>query len=539
MSNALSPLGTREEIPPAATPDQALSPSANIRALWLALLVLCSVWAWLVCCLWPQWSLYESYQYGCFVPVLIVALCWKRWLKAPEPEVPKNRPLPVLLALLAAVPLLPIRLVYEANSLWRTISWPLGVPVLVITLCWLYLIGGRAWLKHFSFPFLFVLVALPWPGSFENLVTQPLALLDTRAATEALFIFGVPAVQRGTTIELATGQVGVDEACSGIRSLHSALMVSLFLGELYFLRARSRIILLVSGVILTFLVNIGRTFALSLISAKHGTAALQKWHDPIGIAEVVAYMAGLFILALLLRPGRGSDVKQAAAVEPQKSAVRLPTPVPALLSISMAAWLVFLECGTRGWFRWRESNTTPRLTWSFDLPPSAQATTNASKAIDQAYHADETTSAHWAEPDGSLWQIYYMCWNHGSRTSQLARGHWPEICLGNSGLVLRGEVQTRQYEVDNVKLPFRVYAFENDGTPVHVFHCIYEERSGVGNEFTLELKPKFATRVQAAWEGKRNLGQQLLEVIVRGFTDPAAAEAAFKEQLEKMIKVKG
>jgi exosortase len=500
--------------------------------LWVSLLVGCLIWGWLVCCLWPQWTFYETYQYGCFVPFLVVALCWKRWQRAPAPEPPEARFLTALIAVVAAVALLPARMIYEANSLWRTISWPLTLPVIVITLCWLYLMGGRAWLRHFSFPVLFLIAALPWPGSFENLVTKPLALLDTRAATEALFICGVPASQRGTTIELATDQVGVDEACSGIRSLHSALMLSLLLGELFFLRPRSRVLLIGGGVIATFLVNIGRTFALSWVCAKHGTAVMQEWHDQIGIVEVVGYMAGLLILALLLQPGRRT------AVEPQTSAMRLPAPVPALLCISMAAWFVLLECGTRGWFRLRESNVTAALNWSLDLPTTAQAATSGSEAIDRAYHADETTSAHWAEPDGSLWQIFYMRWNHGSRTSQLAKSHWPEFCLGNAGLILRGEVQTRQYEVHNVKLPFRVYAFEDGGASVHVFHCIYEERSGVDSALTLDLKPNLAARIQAAWEGKRNLGQQLLEVIMRGYPDPASAEAAFKAQLEKMIKVK-
>ena len=81
-------------------------------------------------------------------------------------------------------------------------------------------------------------------------MTKPLAFLNTRAVTEVLVICGVPALQTGSTIELASDQVGVDEACSGIRSLHAALMVSLLLGELFFLRPRSRVILLGGGVIL-------------------------------------------------------------------------------------------------------------------------------------------------------------------------------------------------------------------------------------------------------------------------------------------------
>ncbi len=509
-------------------------PSEARRGLWYSLLVLVGIWIWLFVCLWPQWSMYESYQYGCFVPVLIAALCWRRWVRAPAPEAPRSRVVPVVIACLAALALLPLRMVHEANSLWRTLAWPLGVPVLTIGLCWVYLMGGRSWLKHFGFPFGFVLTALPWPGTVENAVTLPLAALDTRAATELLFIFGIPAIQRGTTIELAGGSVGVDEACSGIRSLHSAIMISLFLGELYFLRPRSRVFLFVAGIVVTFLVNIGRTFALSWVSARFGAAGMQQWHDRIGLAEVGAYMAGLLALALWLRP---KATARSAEPEPSKVSMGSAWPVPTFVCLAVLGWLIFVEGGTRAWFSLREAKMAPTVPWSIQLPSEAQVSTNLSKTVDAAYRADESTSAQWVDADGSMWSIFYMHWNHGSKTGQLAKGHWPEICLGNSGLTLRGDVHTQQYEVRTLKLPCRVYAFEDGGTPVHVFHCIYEERSGGESGLTLDLKPKLAMRIQAAWDGKRNLGQQLLEVVVRGYNDPATAEAAFQARLQHLIKV--
>ncbi len=58
-----------------------------------------------------------------------------------------------------------------------------------------------------------------------------------QAATEltvaAFNLFQIPAVQHGNLIEVRTGLLGMDEACSGIRSLQATFMVSLFLGELY------------------------------------------------------------------------------------------------------------------------------------------------------------------------------------------------------------------------------------------------------------------------------------------------------------------
>src|SRR3974390_3450143 len=88
--------------------DSGISSSrVKLVPLRASIFVLCVLWFWLFCCLWPHWSLYESYQYGCFVPFIVVALCWKRWLNVPEPDTAKTRLLPALVAVVAAVPLLP------------------------------------------------------------------------------------------------------------------------------------------------------------------------------------------------------------------------------------------------------------------------------------------------------------------------------------------------------------------------------------------------------------------------------------------------
>jgi hypothetical protein len=52
---------------------------------------------------------------------------------------------------------------------------------------------------------------------------------------------GVAALQHGNVIEVATGNVGIDKACSGIRSFQATLMISLFLGKLYRLNMTRRL----------------------------------------------------------------------------------------------------------------------------------------------------------------------------------------------------------------------------------------------------------------------------------------------------------
>lgn len=531
--------------PTAGCLEQRLDPSTaansagpNRRGSWLLLLgVLGGLWLWLAWCLWPQWSFYESYQFGWFVPFLTAALFWKRWQVAPEPQKPGSTPIPLAAIAIGAALLFPSRLVHEANSLWRTISWPLGLGVTAITLSFIYCLGGRAWLKHFAFPALFILVALPWPGEIERRVILPLTELNTRATVESLFVCGFPALQSGNVISIASGQVGVDEACSGIRSLHSTLMVAFLVGELYLLRVASRLWVVVGGVLLAFIFNVGRTFTLSWLCASKGMAALDKWHDPLGTGVAVACMGGVWLLAGFFRKGPITAGLPGEQSEPG-ALTWSPWPVSKAVCLGLGAWLLITEAGTRAWFHTRESKMTKATEWSLKVSETKDAfeKKEISKAVQRSFLADEAIAGGWSEPDDSRWQIYYFRWHHGSKTAQIAKGHWPEVCLANSGKVLR-TVDTKLFQVHDLSLPFRAYAFEDQGMPLYVFHCVWEERSSSASAIDLGLKRNFLSRVQAAWEGKRNLGQQLLEVAVWGYNDLQSAEAAFLRQLESMITV--
>jgi hypothetical protein len=69
---------------------------------------------------------------------------------------------------------------------------------------------------------------------------------------------------------------------------------------------------------------------------------------------------------------------------------------------------------------------------------------------------------------------------------------------------------------------------------VHVFHAVVEDDgtpSGVDNEFSFNKN----IRWQNLFAGRRNRGLRVLEFAVRGPTDPAAAEAAAQEWLNRRL----
>jgi exosortase len=215
--------GTTLPAPLAVAPT---SPGIN----WFPLSVFALVWIELISRLRFEWSINPQYGYGWTVPFLAAYIFWRRYENAPPASPPDLRILPGLLIILAAAFLVPVRLIQEANPDWRLLSWAMALSAGVITASGLYLSGGKLWVRHFAFPILFFFVAVPWPTHLEQFVIQGLMRIDALINVEILNVIGIPAVQLGNVIEVGSGFVGIDEACTGIRSLQATFMVSLFLG---------------------------------------------------------------------------------------------------------------------------------------------------------------------------------------------------------------------------------------------------------------------------------------------------------------------
>jgi hypothetical protein len=86
-----------------------------------------------------------------------------------------------------------------------------------------------------------------------------------------------------------------------------------------------------------------------------------------------------------------------------------------------------------------------------------------------------------------------------------------------------------------VSLDFRSYEFEQNGRSLFVFVCIQEDkRVASGSVGTGEWN--LSGRLRAAFDGKRNLGQRLLEVAVLGLDDFTQASEALSKIAEEILR---
>ncbi|MDQ6621936.1 MAG: exosortase/archaeosortase family protein [Verrucomicrobiota bacterium] len=346
------------------------APAARVRTIArpdvFALAVFGFFWLEVISRLRFEWTVNPQYGYGWTVPFLAAYIFWRRWQSAPEPARPATTLWPALLIIAAALCVIPVRLIQEANPDWRILSWCLAFAAVAISFAGIYLAGGTRWLRHFAFPVLFFLVAVPWPTQFEQAVIQGLMRAVAGINVEVLNAIGISAVQQGNVIELKSGLVGIDDACTGVRSLQATFMVSLFLGEFYEFAIARRVLLVIVGACLAFLCNLVRTFLLVYIGAERGTEAIKSWHDPAGLTILMACLFGLWGVSMLM--SRGSKT---APTQPNESSRPAGFRIPRAIVIILLALTVSAEAVTQVWYGVHEARAARVEPWSVAWPTEA------------------------------------------------------------------------------------------------------------------------------------------------------------------------
>jgi len=506
------------------------------RSWWVGFAALAAAWWAVFDCLRIEWSINEQYAYGWAVPWLALYLFYERWKRRPPAGEPRRRRFTAALLSLAALGWLPTHLLQVSSPDWRLIGWALAGLAIVLTLGGLYLAGGRAWLRHFAFPVGFLLIAVPWPVPFEQSIVQALMRAVARISVEALQWTGVPAIPQGNLIALGAGQVvGVEEACSGVRSFQTILMVALFVGELGALSWVRRVFLVVAGALVAFGLNVGRAFTLSALTAARGPSFVAGWHDAIGFTFLA--------LTLLIFGGvaywfRRRNTRP-AAVTPSAPA-SAPRAIPWKWSTAFVVWLATVWGGVELWYRSSEDDHAPeRLTvqWPETAPGFREIPLPSRTGV--ILRNDEGRSARWTTADGATWSMVYLRWQAGAAAVQLARAHTPEICLPAAGAQLERDRGVVPLVIAERSLPVQAYLFNAGSRPLHVFYLRHGEDGGTQRVPEEIGKLTARNRILAALDRRRNRGQQVIEVAIGSSkdTDEATADfAAFAQRSFRLVK---
>lgn len=260
--------------------------------------------------LWPQWSRNPDLSHGFFTPLIFLLLLAEsrsrgtsRWL-APGLALSwaTAGALFVATALFAMAGLLAASVAWSHALVLFVLATALAALLFAALLC---LADDRVRLLPFNWISLTAIglwmLSAPLPQGTYARLTLALQAHVTRGVLHSLHFLGVPARQMGNIIELATTSVGVEEACSGIRSLLSCLYAGFFFAAWQVRHPVARATLVLLAPLLAIAMNFIRSLALTLL-ANGGVEITGFWHDATGYAVLGATALILASLAMALSP---------------------------------------------------------------------------------------------------------------------------------------------------------------------------------------------------------------------------------------------
>jgi exosortase len=277
------------------------------------------------------WRLKPDYAFGWLVPAFVVYVVAERWprlreiFKAAGPS-PVPGWLRLVISVAAGLGLAAGVACFLIGSLYRgaagttqpgSLALAIGFAFLLVSMVYLNTPDGRVaeesgnGVMHalradarlraaslFLFPALIWILSAPLASAVENSVSLFL-LRKVVAVVFAIFdTLGFSLIREGNVLVLPKGQVGVAEACSGIRSLTGCLFAGSFLAAVFLDRLWKKVILIAAALVFAFLANLARSLFLTGWAYAYGSDAIEgTLHDATGYA--VLGLTSVCLIALL------------------------------------------------------------------------------------------------------------------------------------------------------------------------------------------------------------------------------------------------
>lgn len=268
----------------------------RVVILWLPIAV---ALAWLIQKASWFWNNNPDMQFGYVIPLLAGYLLFEGFER--QPPIRAKWSISNIILVVIGIAFLFLTQIYQAAyGLTATSMTGLGLGFLAVSCGHLMFVYGWQGVKIFGFGLAFLLIAIPIPSVIYGEIISMLQKGITAVNVEVLTLMGKPAWVQGNLVKLSTGVLGVDEACSGIRSLQSAVMATLFIGYLTLARWSLRALLFVAGLMLAIFGNFIRVFSLSYSASLHGTEAVDAAHDFAGWSILAFTVVGVALISWVL-----------------------------------------------------------------------------------------------------------------------------------------------------------------------------------------------------------------------------------------------
>ena len=444
--------------------------------------------------LWPQWRGNPDLSHGFFMPVIFLLLLFESRTRGTRRYLPASG---LTLATGVALTTLGLLAMIVGGVYAVGMGWSYTMASLALTAA--YVLLGLAALTSFAsdavrlipcnwnslsaFGLWLLCAPLP-PGSYFRL-SLAMQFWVTKNVLHALHFLGIAANRQGNIIDLANTSVGIEDACSGVRSLVSCVFAGLFFAACLVPRPWKRVLLVVLAVPLAIGMNLLRSLLLTLL-AYRGVNIAGTWHDATGFAVLGVTAAALGGLALLLAQGERSR-----PLETEDAGLPRPAAVPAARrGLGVLTGELTLAAVLALFFASHTQFSTQRLKPAPDLLallPTQAAGWRVTSTEDLYRFRDQLKTDKLVQrsyvrldPDGPTeLTVYYAYWAPGQSNPGLVAIHTPDGCWPGAGWMQQptGRTTERITTLGRPLAEAEYRLFTSSGFPQYVWYWhLYDGR---------------------------------------------------------------
>ena len=270
----------------------------HVTAIVLLALALFWLYGGIVARLAAQWGSDDNYAHGFLVVPFAVFVAWTRR------DALRSAPVRPGLAGLA---LLSIGLLILVAGKLGAELFLTRLSLILVLAGAIGFVWGRVYLRVLALPLASLLFMIPLPAIVFNQITFPLQLVASTIGEGLIRGVGIPVLREGNVLQLPSRTLEVAEACSGVRSLGSLMMLALVLGYFTERRVGRRVLLALTAIPLSIAANAIRVA---------GTGIASEWISP-AVAEGFLHTFSGLVMFSLAALGLAAVQHAAASIGPR------------------------------------------------------------------------------------------------------------------------------------------------------------------------------------------------------------------------------
>jgi len=254
--------------------------------------------------MWNEWMSNSNNSHGILVPFLSLYLFHKRFEDPVSREKMKGESDLSLWSpeiLLGLFGILFALVLYFLGVVGGILIFKRLAFVLSILSTVIFVFGWRTF-DTLRFPLLFLFFMIPVPVTVYGIVALPLQLLTTKVSVFVLQFSPLPIWAEGNIIHVGREMLEVAEACSGLRSLISFIMIASLFAYLARVKMWQKLSIVAASIPVAVVGNVVRIIFTSFIAYIYGSKVASGF-----IHDVSGYI--MFILAFIIFMGISSKLE--------------------------------------------------------------------------------------------------------------------------------------------------------------------------------------------------------------------------------------